>query len=88
MLAGNFTDWKQVPMQWNGKEFQLIQNLPCGIYQYKFVVDNNWCYANDEPTTRDQHGNVNNYIDTTSLVATIASSPEPSQASQQTMTNP
>ena len=36
---------------------------PCaGTYQYKFIVDNEWRFATDQPTVRDEMGNINNCI--------------------------
>ena len=33
-----------------------------GTYQYKFIVDNEWRFATDQPTVRDEMGNINNCI--------------------------
>ena len=33
-----------------------------GTYQYKFIVDNEWRYAPEQPTVRDELGNVNNCV--------------------------
>lgn len=35
---------------------------PAGTYQYKFIVDNEWRFATDQPTVRDEMGNINNCI--------------------------
>jgi len=33
-----------------------------GTYQYKFIVDSEWRFAPDQPTVRDEMGNINNCI--------------------------
>jgi hypothetical protein len=33
-----------------------------GTYQYKFIVDNEWRFATDQPTVRDEMGNINNCV--------------------------
>lgn len=41
------------------------QQLPKGIYQYKFIVDGEWRFSPEDPTIPDPNGNINNVIDTT-----------------------
>jgi len=41
--------------------------LPKGVHYYKFIVDGEWKYNPDEPSTPDSTGNINNYIDTTTV---------------------
>ncbi len=43
----------------------FFQPLPRGIYHYKFIVDGEWRFSPDDPTAHDEHGNINNFIDTT-----------------------
>ena len=65
-LTGNFCNWNQfflMEKNANGK-YSLILNLNKGFIQYKFKVDNEWKYNEKYPTIID-HGNKNNYIDTT-----------------------
>jgi 5'-AMP-activated protein kinase regulatory beta subunit len=58
--------WKErIPMTKNGNEFTLIMPIERNIHTYKFVVNNEWRFASDQPTMRDEHGNINNFIDTT-----------------------
>lgn len=65
-LSGNFNQWKEkIPMKKTGNEFTLIKPLERGVYQYKFIVDDVWKHAPDQPITRDPNGNINNIIDTT-----------------------
>ena len=64
-LTGNFCNWNQfflMEKNANGKH-SLILNLNKGFIQYKFKVDNEWKYNEKYPTIID-HGNKNNYIDT------------------------
>ena len=45
-LAGSFNDWKAdaTPMTKDGEgNWSVTLDLPPGRYQYKFVVDGNWC---------------------------------------------
>ena len=35
------------------------------MHYYKFIVDGEWKYNPDEPSTPDSTGNINNYIDNT-----------------------
>ena len=41
-LAGDFNNWKPVPMTKSGKGFHATVKLDSGLYQYKFVVDGQW----------------------------------------------
>jgi len=41
--------------------------LPRGVYQYKYIVDDDWKFSPDDPTTADEHGNINNIVDTTNV---------------------
>mmetsp|Transcript_25740 Transcript_25740/g.25015 ORF Transcript_25740/g.25015 Transcript_25740/m.25015 type:complete len:89 (+) Transcript_25740:269-535(+) len=67
-LIGSFNQWSQrVPMKKNGNEFFLVMTLERGHHEYKFIVNNEWRFAPDQPTVKDNHGNINNYIDTTNL---------------------
>jgi len=63
-LASSFNGWReQIPMVRSGGEFHVAQDLPRGIHQYKFIVDDHWRYANDQPKTQDSDGNMNNILD-------------------------
>ena len=37
------------------------------MYYYKFIVDGEWKFSPDDPTAPDEHGNINNIIDTTNI---------------------
>ena len=43
-------------------EHIVCLNLLPGTYQYKFVVDDEWRFAADQTTVRDEMGNINNCI--------------------------
>lgn len=63
-LAASFNGWRdQIPMVRSGNEFAVVQELPRGVHQYKFVVDDQWRFATDQPKTQDAHGNMNNVLD-------------------------
>lgn len=63
-LAASFNSWKeQIPMVRSGNEFHVVQELPRGIHQYKFIVDDQWRFAPDQPKTQDSDGNMNNILD-------------------------
>eukprot|EP00931_Biecheleriopsis_adriatica_P076094 TRINITY_DN49849_c0_g1_i1.p1 TRINITY_DN49849_c0_g1~~TRINITY_DN49849_c0_g1_i1.p1 ORF type:complete len:296 (-),score=49.10 TRINITY_DN49849_c0_g1_i1:41-832(-) len=63
-LAASFNGWRdQIPMVRSGQEFAVVQELPRGVHQYKFIVDDQWRYAPDQPRTQDSQGNMNNVLD-------------------------
>lgn len=63
-LAASFNGWSaQIPMVRSGNEFAVVQVLPRGVHQYKFIVDDQWRFAPDQPKTQDGHGNMNNVCD-------------------------
>jgi len=49
----------------SGNEFSVVQELPRGVHQYKFIVDEQWRFATDQPKTQDGSGNMNNVLDIT-----------------------
>ncbi|KAF0693200.1 Aste57867_15794 [Aphanomyces stellatus] len=63
-ITGTFNGWSvHVPMHRSGNDFTYIANLPRGKHAYKFVVDEEWRFAPDQPTVADVDGNINNYVD-------------------------
>mmetsp|Transcript_120610 Transcript_120610/g.196207 ORF Transcript_120610/g.196207 Transcript_120610/m.196207 type:complete len:271 (-) Transcript_120610:113-925(-) len=63
-LAASFNAWqKQIPMVRSGNEFAVVQELPRGVHQYKFIVDDHWKFAPDQPKTQDAAGHMNNVCD-------------------------
>lgn len=62
-VTGSFNHWgERIPLRRSGAEFVVCLNLIPGTYQFKFIVDNEWRYATDQHTVRDQMGNINNCI--------------------------
>jgi 5'-AMP-activated protein kinase regulatory beta subunit len=47
------------------EEFATIIDLPEGVHQYKFIVDDEWRYNPDLPTMPDRSGAVNNFLEVT-----------------------
>jgi len=63
-LAASFNGWQhQIPMVRSGQEFSVVQELPRGVHQYKFIVDDQWRFAPDQPRMQDSQGNMNNVLD-------------------------
>mmetsp|Transcript_28802 Transcript_28802/g.49934 ORF Transcript_28802/g.49934 Transcript_28802/m.49934 type:complete len:326 (-) Transcript_28802:329-1306(-) len=63
-ITGTFNNWeKQLPMHRSGNDFTYIHNLTKGKHAYKFIVDDEWRFAPDQPTVADVEGRVNNFID-------------------------
>jgi len=50
-------------MHRSGNDFTYIHNLTKGKHAYKFIVDDEWRFAPDQPTVADVEGRVNNFID-------------------------
>ena len=63
-ITGTFNGWsKQIPMHRSGNDFSYIHNLKRGKHAFKFIVDDSWRYAPDQPTVADIEGRINNFID-------------------------
>lgn len=63
-ITGSFTGWQtRIPMVRSGNELRVILNVPRGVHQYKFIVDDQWCVAADQAKTQDSQGNQNNVLD-------------------------
>jgi len=64
-VTGSFNNWQgkiPVPRSEDGKEFLLVVDIPPGVHQYKYIVDENWRLDPEMPTTVNQ-GVVNNVMD-------------------------
>ena len=52
-VAGSFNDWDPAKKQLTDKKgdgvYRGILMLPPGEYEYKFVVDGNWCIDENKP---------------------------------------
>ena len=69
-ITGTFNDWtRQIPMHRSGNDFTYIHNLKRGKHAFKFIVDDEWRYAPDQPTVADIDGRINNFIDVTDFKA-------------------
>ncbi|KAK3144886.1 hypothetical protein QOZ80_4AG0319230 [Eleusine coracana subsp. coracana] len=76
-LCGSFTGWRDCPMALVGTEFQVVFDLPPGVYQYRFLVDGVWRCDDTKPCVHDEYGLISNEV----LVENNAHSivqPEPS----------
>lgn len=66
-VCGEFNDWKPGanPMQPAGDgQWKTKLALPMGRYQYKYVVDEQWCYDPDAPEAMpDGHGSLNSVVE-------------------------
>ena len=63
-ITGTFNNWeRQIPMHRSGNDFSYVHNLKKGKHAYKFIVDDEWRFAPDQPTVADIEGRINNFID-------------------------
>lgn len=63
-ITGTFNNWsRQIPMHRSGNDFTYIHNLQRGKHAFKFIVDDEWRFAPDQPTVADIDGRINNFID-------------------------
>jgi 5'-AMP-activated protein kinase regulatory beta subunit len=56
-------------MHRSGNDFTYIHNLRRGKHAFKFIVDDEWRFAPDQPTVADIEGRINNFIDVTDFKA-------------------
>ncbi|CAM9242818.1 unnamed protein product [Phaeothamnion confervicola] len=69
-ITGTFNNWeRQIPMHRSGNDFTYIHNLKKGKHAFKFIVDDEWRFAPDQPTVADIEGRVNNFIDVSEFEA-------------------
>ena len=63
-ITGTFNNWeRQIPMHRSGNDFTYVHNLKRGKHAFKFIVDDEWRFAPDQPTIADIEGRINNFID-------------------------
>jgi len=63
-LAGNFNEWKEkIQMRQSRNDFFSIQNLPPGIYNYRFIVDGKWQVDPTQPILNDVNGEMANVVE-------------------------
>jgi len=69
-ITGTFNNWEtQIPMHRSGNDFTYIHNLRKGKHAFKFIVDEEWRFAPDQPTVADIEGRINNFIDVSEFQA-------------------
>jgi len=64
-IAGSFNNWCPTKMQkTTDGTFQVTLTLEPGIHEYKFIVDQNWCYDINKPhTSNPVAGAINNVLE-------------------------
>lgn len=68
-ITGTFNNWeRQIPMHRSGNDFTYVHNLEKGKHAFKFVVDDEWRYAPDQPIIHDTQGRINNFIDISEFI--------------------
>lgn len=68
-VEGSFDNWSsRTRLQKTGNSFTIVKLLPPGVYQYKFIVDNEWQYDPSQPAMYDDSNNVNNVIEVQEFV--------------------
>ncbi|CAN8070688.1 unnamed protein product [Agarophyton chilense] len=66
-VTGTFCNWEttdamtQTPAA-EGSVWIFRKALPPGEYQYKFIIDNVWRHAPEQPTAHDERGIINNVL--------------------------
>lgn len=63
-LSGSFNEWGRTPLNHIPHQCgaSITLNLYPGTYEYKFIVDETWCYDVNKETKQDSNGNTNNVI--------------------------
>ncbi|KAL6843451.1 hypothetical protein ACP4OV_026773 [Aristida adscensionis] len=61
-LCGSFTGWRECLMGLVGAEFQVVFDLPPGVYQYRFLVDGVWRCDETKPCVCDEYGVISNEV--------------------------
>lgn len=68
-ITGTFNNWeRRIPMHRSGNDFTYVHNLKKGKHAFKFIVDEEWRYAPDQPTIADVDGQINNFIDVSEFI--------------------
>ena len=78
-LTGSFSDWKikfDMAKDPNDNCFKCQLPLDNKIYQFKFIVDNDWKCSDKYPKKEDNSGNINNFIDLTGYKENKNKTPE------------
>eukprot|EP00298_Acanthocystis_sp_HF-20_P012062 c19705_g2_i1.p1 GENE.c19705_g2_i1~~c19705_g2_i1.p1 ORF type:complete len:451 (+),score=120.78 c19705_g2_i1:73-1425(+) len=63
-VTGEFNSWSQMMKltRDTDQDFHIVIPLPQGRYMVKYIVDNDWRLAPDQPTVYDSAGNLNNIV--------------------------
>lgn len=62
-IAGSFNNWAKLPMERIGSKWYARLMLSPGIYQYKYIVNGEkWIHDQNEPSTNDNYGGLNNSV--------------------------
>lgn len=68
-ITGSFNNWQtKIPMHKSGNDFIYIHNLKQDKYYYKFLIDNEWKYAQEQAVVKNSNGESLNCIDLNSFV--------------------
>ncbi|PAA78419.1 hypothetical protein BOX15_Mlig029389g2 [Macrostomum lignano] len=63
-LTGSFNSWQtKIPLVKSRDNFYTIVELPQGVHEYKFIVDDAWKHDGKQPTVPNNMGSVNNRIE-------------------------
>mmetsp|Transcript_20904 Transcript_20904/g.25355 ORF Transcript_20904/g.25355 Transcript_20904/m.25355 type:complete len:318 (+) Transcript_20904:349-1302(+) len=77
-ITGTFNQWREkIPMHRSGNDFTYIHELKRGKHAFKFIVDDEWRFAPEQPTVADQMGFINNFVDLTSFERSFTDSDRP-----------
>lgn len=93
-LAGSFNGWNadQLPLTGDGKgNWVIVQPLPAGKHEYKFVVDGSWFADAENPDTQsDPYGGTNSVVNVDADGKLIAggAAPDASRPAANTPLNP
>lgn len=62
-LTGSFNNWKKkIRLQKSSEDFSTIVDMPPGMHQFKFIVDDEWKCSEDLPVGSDSEGNLVNCL--------------------------
>ena len=68
-ITGSFLEnWKKqetMKKNINTNFFEITLDIPKGIHQFKFIIENNWICSKDYQIIKDKNNNYNNEIDLT-----------------------
>jgi hypothetical protein len=63
-ITGTFNNWqKKIRLRKSFEDFSTIVDMPPGLHQVKFIVDDEWKCSEDLPFAYDQEGNLVNEVE-------------------------